>query len=82
MNRQERIKEGLTGKKTYINPETGEKTVIDFDDPDSGSTFTMKEWLLFTEKQIKANQKNFSGFTKEEEKLYSQIHLEDRDDSI
>lgn len=81
MNKQERIKAGFTGKETFVNPKTGEKSIIDFDDPDSGTTFTMKEWLLFTEKQIKANQKDFSGFTEEEQKLYSQIHLED-DDNI
>ena len=81
MNKEERIKAGFTGKKTVINLRTGEKNIVDFDDPNSGCTMTMKEMMLSMNMQLRMNERDFSGFTEEEQKLYSQIHLED-DDNI
>lgn len=81
MNKQERIKRGLTGKKTLVNPKTGEKSIVDFDDPESGCTMTRNEMMLLMEMQLRRHEKNFSGFTEEEQKLYSQINMED-DDNI
>lgn len=80
--KKERIAKGLVGKKTLIDVETGEKFIIDFDDPESGCTMSMEEMLASMDLQIKHNQKGFSEFTEEEMRLYSQLFNEEDDDNI
>ena len=84
MTKEERIKAGFTGKKTVIDVETGEKHTVDFDDKEAHTFMTVKEMMFLAERQFKAAQKGFTGFTEEEEKTFSQIHLEDEeeDDNI
>lgn len=43
---------------------------------------TVKDMIFLTELQIKSNQKNFSGFTEEEQRLYSEITKKLDNDSI
>ena len=73
MTKEERIKKGYVGKRTFIDTETGEKHVIDFDDPEGGRMMTVKEYKEFMRLQIKHNQKGFSEFTEEELKMYSEF---------
>ena len=82
LSKEERIKEGFVGKKEIINVRTGEKTIVDFDDPESGCMMSMKDMIDFTRFQIKRNQKGFSEFTEEEMKLYSKFaqHNEEEED--
>lgn len=42
MNKVERIKAGFTGKKLCTNLRTGEKDIVDFDDPKGGCMISMK----------------------------------------
>lgn len=67
-------------KKILMNPETGGKIIIDRNKPDNGGSMTVKDMIFLTELQIKSNQKNFSGFTEEEQKLYSEITKKLNDD--
>lgn len=71
-------------KKTYINPETGEKVVIDHSKPYSGCTMTVEDARFLMNLQIKNNQKKFSEFTEEEQKLYSEImdKIEKENDNV
>ena len=66
-------------KKILINPKTGEKIIIDRNKPENGGSMTVKDMIFLTELQIKSNQKNFSGFTEEEQKLYSEITKNSRE---
>ena len=69
-------------KKILINPKTGEKIIIDRNKPENGGSMTVKDMIFLTELQIKSNQKNFSGFTEEEQRLYSEITKKLDNDSI
>lgn len=82
LSKKERIKEGFVGKKEIINVRTGEKTIVDFDDPESGCMMSMKDMIASMDLQIKHNQKGFSEFTEEEMRLYSQLFNEEDDDNI
>ena len=80
MNRERRIKKGLTGKKTFIDLETGEKKIVlNLDDTENLIILTPKEREKLIEKSRKPG---FTGFTKEEEKIFSDITglEEDKDD--
>lgn len=42
MSKEERIKRGLVGKKTYYNPD-GVRIDVDWDDEENGTTLTLEE---------------------------------------
>ena len=82
MNRQERIKEGLTGIKTFYDLETGEKIVLNLDDMENLIILTPEEKKKRNELIEKSGKPGFTGFTKEEEKIFSDMigWEEDEDD--
>lgn len=82
MNKEQRIKEGLTGKKTFIDLETGEKIVLNLDDMENLTIITPEEQKIMDELYKKSRKPGFTGFTKEEEKIFSNItgREEDEDD--
>ena len=45
MTREERIKRGLVGKKTFIDKSSGKEFTIDFEDEERGCTLTMEEFM-------------------------------------
>lgn len=82
MNKEQRIKEGLTGKKTFIDLETGEKIVLNLDDTENLIILTPEEREKREKLIEKSRKPGFTGFTKEEEKIFSDITgwKEDEDD--
>ena len=43
-------------KKILINPETGEKIILDRNKPDNGGSMTVKDMIFLTELQIKSKK--------------------------
>ena len=68
--------------KVLLNQNTGEKIIINHNEPYSGGSMTVKDMLFLTKLQIKQSQKDFSGFTEEEQKLYSEILNRFNNDNI
>lgn len=58
MNRTERIKAGLVGKRVVTNPITGEKLIIDFDDAENVGVYEGEESKVLS--KIHGGQKTFS----------------------
>ena len=58
MNRTERIKAGLVGKRVVINPITGEKLIIDLDDTENVGIYEGEESKALS--RIHGIQKTFS----------------------
>lgn len=75
MNKQERIKAGFVGTRKFIDPNTGEELLINFED-ENVVVFSGRERKLIEQRSKRVAEKNFTGFTEEEEKLYSEIHYE------
>ena len=73
-------------KQILVNPETGEKHVIDNSNSDSGCTMTVKEFMFHTDMQIKMNRSGYDSLTEEEKdrfrKLTERIDKEDRERDI
>lgn len=73
-------------KQILVNPETGEKHVIDNSNSDSGCTMTVKEFMFHTDMQIKMNRSGYDSLTEEEKdrfrKLTERIDEEDRKHDI
>lgn len=68
MNRKQRIKEGLTGKKTFTDLETGGgEIVLNLDDMENLTIITPEEREIMDELYRKSRK---PGFTKEEEKYF------------
>ena len=75
MNKQERIKAGFVGTRKFIDPNTGEEFLIDFEDENT-TIFSSEERKLMEQRSKRMAENNFTGFTEEEEKLHSEIHYE------
>ena len=63
MTKEEREKRGLVGKKTLTDSK-GNKSIIDFDDEESGTTFTYEEYMELM-KKVKPGVKYYSKTTGE-----------------
>lgn len=72
MNRQERIKEGLTGIKTF-HTKDGKEIVLNLDDMENITIITPEEQKIMDKLIEKSGKPGFTGFTKEEEKIFSDI---------
>ena len=70
--------------RKLINPKTGEKITIDRSKSDNGGSMTVRDMIFLTNLQIKRNQKNFSGLTDEEERMYSDVmkKIDNQNDTI
>lgn len=71
-------------KQILVNPETGEKCVID--NSTCGCTMTVKEFIFHTDMQIKMNKSGYDSLTEEEKdkfkKLTERIDKEERERDI
>ena len=72
MNRQERIKAGFTGIKTFHTKE-GKEIVLNLDDMENITIITPEEQKILDKLHEKSRKPGFTGFTKEEEKIFSDI---------
>lgn len=79
MNRQERIKKGLTGKKTFYT-KSGKKIVLDLDDMENLTIITPEEQKILDKLHEKSRKPGFTGFTKEEERIFSDITGKDEEE--
>ena len=79
MNRQERIKKGLIGKKTFYT-KSGKKIVLDLDDMENLTIITPEEQKILDKLHEKSRKPDFTGFTKEEEKIFSDITGKDEEE--
>ena len=79
MNRQERIKEGLIGKKTFYT-KSGKKIVLDLDDMENLTIITPEEQKILDKLHEKSRKPGFTGFTKEEERIFSDITGKDEEE--
>lgn len=80
MNKNERIKQGFTGKRQVINPVTKERITINYDDTENCIVFSPEEWKKLDELLEKSRKPGFTGYTQEELKFFSEIGGEEEDD--
>ena len=80
MSREERAKHGWVGKRKEIDPDTGKKRVVDYEDVGEtgciSSVFSMEEWLKLQEQQSRVKERIYS----KDGKLIKEILREDCDD--
>lgn len=80
MNKQERIKAGYTGIQTAYTKD-GRKIVLNFDDTENLVILTPEEQKILEKLREKSRKPGFKGYTKEEEKIFSDITgIEEEDD--